>query len=72
MAGLMDLLNSDLGKQIISGVGQQAGTSESETSSVLSSALPALLGAMQNNASTEEGASGLLGALLGGKHDGSL
>lgn len=72
MAGLMDLLNSDLGKQIISGVGQQAGTSESETSSVLASALPTLLGAMQNNASTPEGADGLLGALLGGKHDGSL
>ena len=72
MAGLMDLLNSDLGKQIISGVAQQAGTSESETSSVLSSALPTLLGAMQNNAASEEGSSGLLGALLGGKHDGSL
>jgi hypothetical protein len=72
MAGLMDLLNSDLGKQIISGVGQQAGTSDAETSSVLSSALPELLGAMQGNASTQEGADGLLGALSGGKHDGSL
>lgn len=72
MAGLMDLLNSDLGKQIISSVGQQAGTSEAETSSVLTSALPTLINAMQNNASTEQGASGLLGALLGGKHDGSL
>ncbi len=27
---------------------------------------------MQNNASTEEGAGGLLGALTGGKHDGGL
>ena len=72
MAGLMDLLNSDLGKQIISSVGQQAGTSEAETSSVLTSALPTLINAMQNNTSTEQGASGLLGALLGGKHDGSL
>ncbi len=72
MADLMDLLNSDLGKQIISSVGQQAGTTEGETSSVLSSALPTLLNAMQNNASSEQGAVGLLGALLGGKHDGSL
>ncbi len=72
MAGLMDLLDSDLGKQIIANVGQQAGTSEGETSSVLVSALPTLVNAMQNNASTDEGASGLLGALLGGKHDGSL
>ncbi|GAA4769420.1 MULTISPECIES: DUF937 domain-containing protein [Flavobacterium] len=69
MSGLMDLLNSDLGKQIISSVGQQAGTSEAETSSVLTSALPTLINSMQNNASTEQGASGLLGALLGGKHN---
>ena len=72
MTGLTDLLNSDLGKQIIATVGQQAGTSESETSSVLSSALPTLVNAMQNNASSEQGAGGLLGALLGGKHDGGL
>ncbi|MCL9804582.1 DUF937 domain-containing protein [Flavobacterium amniphilum] len=72
MAGILDLINSDLGKQIISGIGNQAGTTESETSSVLTSALPTLVNAMQNNATTEEGAGGLLGALLGGKHDGGL
>ncbi|MEO8235582.1 MAG: DUF937 domain-containing protein [Flavobacterium sp.] len=72
MAGLIDLLNSDLGKQIISGVSEKAGTSEGETSSVLSSVLPSLVGGMMNNASTPEGQSGLLGALLGGKHDGSI
>lgn len=72
MAGLMDLLNSDLGKQIISGVAGKVGTSENETSSVLSSVLPSLVGGMMSNASTQEGASGLLGALLGGKHDGSI
>ncbi|WP_300565603.1 DUF937 domain-containing protein [Flavobacterium sp.] len=72
MSGLIDLLNSDLGKQIISGVGQQVGTTEEETSSVLSSALPELVGGMQNNAATPDGQNGLLGALLGGKHDGSI
>lgn len=72
MAGLTDLLNSDLGKQIISTVGQQAGTSENETTSVLSSALPTLVNAMQHNATSEDEAGGLLGALLGGKHDGGL
>lgn len=72
MAGILDLINSDLGKQIISSIGNQAGTSESETSSVLTSALPTLVNAMQNNAATEEEAGGLLGALLGGKHDGGL
>jgi len=68
----MDLLNSDLGKQIISGVSGQVGTSEGETSSVLASVLPSLVGGMMNNAQTQEGQSGLLGALLGGKHDGGI
>lgn len=72
MAGLLDLLNSDLGKQIISGVSNQAGTNEGETSSVLSSVLPALVGGMLNNSQSSEGQSGLLGALLGGKHGGLL
>ena len=68
----MDLLNGDLGQQIISQISQQVGTSEGETSSVLSSVLPALVGGMQSNAATPDGQSGLLGALLGGKHDGSI
>ncbi|WP_310555502.1 DUF937 domain-containing protein [Flavobacterium sp.] len=72
MAGLIDLLNSDLGKQIISGVAGKVGTSEGETSSVLSSVLPSLVGGMMDNAATPEGQSGLLGALLGGKHDGGI
>lgn len=72
MAGILDLINSDLGKQIIGNISNQVGTSESETSSVLTSALPNLVNAMQNNANTESGAGGLLNALLGGKHDGSL
>ena len=72
MAGLMDLLSSDLGKQIISGVAGKVGTSEGETSSVLTLLLPTLVGAMSNNAQTPDGLSGLLGALTGGKHDGGI
>lgn len=72
MSGILELINSDLGKQIIGGISNQVGTTERETSSVLTSALPSLVTAMQNNASSEAGAGGLLGALLGGKHDGSL
>lgn len=72
MAGLIDLLNSDLGKQIISGVSGKVGTSEDETASVLGSLMPTLVGAMQNNATTPDGLSGLLGALTGGKHDGGI
>lgn len=67
----MDLLNSDMGKQIISGVSSQTNQSADKTSSVLSMALPVLMGAMKRNASSPQGAEGLLGA-LSGKHDGSI
>ncbi len=63
MSGILDLLNSDLGKSIISGVAGQTGQDESKTSSVLTMAMPVLMQAMKRNASTPQGAEGLLGAL---------
>ncbi len=71
MAGIFDLLNSDLGKTIINGVSGSTGTDQNKTSNVLTMALPVLMKAMERNASTPEGAQGLLGA-LSGKHDGSI
>ena len=71
MSGILDLLNSDMGKTIINGVAQQSGQSTEKTSSVLTMALPVLMGAMKRNAATPEGAQGLMGA-LSGKHDGSI
>ncbi len=71
MSGILDLLNSDLGKTIISGVSGSTGTDQNKTSSVLTMALPVLMKAMERNASTPEGAQGLMGA-LSGKHDGSI
>jgi hypothetical protein len=71
MAGILDLLNSDLGKTIISGVSGSTGTDQNKTSSVLTMALPVLMKAMERNAATPEGAQGLMGA-LNNKHDGSI
>ena len=71
MSGILDLLNSDLGKQIVGGVSAQTGQSEGKTSDLLGMALPVLMGAMQKNASSPQGAQGLLGA-LSGKHDGGI
>jgi len=71
MAGILDLLGSDLGKTIISGVSGSTNTDESKTGNVLTMALPVLMKAMERNASTPEGAEGLLGA-LNTKHDGSI
>ncbi|MGB5821314.1 MAG: DUF937 domain-containing protein [Saonia sp.] len=71
MSGILDLLNSPTGRQLISGVSQQTGQPADKTSSVLSMALPVLMGAMKRNASTPEGAQGLMSA-LSGKHDGGI
>ncbi|GGG32234.1 hypothetical protein GCM10011344_36400 [Dokdonia pacifica] len=71
MSGLLDLLNSPMGKQIISGVSGSTGQSESDTGNLLSMAMPVLMGAMKKNVQTPDGAAGLMGA-LSGKHDGSI
>ena len=68
MSGILDLLNSDLGKTIINGVSNQTGQDQNKTSGVLTMALPVLMQAMKRNAATPEGAQGLLGA-LDKKHD---
>jgi hypothetical protein len=72
MAGILDLLNSDLGKTLISGTSKQFGQDEVKTTSALSTALPLILGAMKNNVSTPDGASGLLKALGNDKHSGGI
>jgi hypothetical protein len=71
MSGILDLLGSDLGKTIISGVAGQTGQDTNKTSGLLTMALPVLMQAMKQNASTPQGAEGLLGALKS-KHDGSI
>lgn len=68
----MDLLNSDLGKQIVGSISQKTGLDTNQASNVVASSVPALLSQIQNNASSEGGAAGLLGALTSGKHDGSI
>ncbi len=72
MAGILDLLNSDIVKTLINGTSQQLGQDKAKTTSALNAALPLLLGAMKNNAKTPEGASGLLSALGNDKHEGGI
>ncbi|WP_411030868.1 DUF937 domain-containing protein [Spongiimicrobium sp. 3-5] len=71
MSGILDLLSGPMGQQLIKGVAQQAGQPADKTSSVLSMALPVLMGAMKRNAATPEGAQGLMSA-LSNKHDGGI
>lgn len=71
MATFLELLNSDLGKQIIRGASSETGADENKTAQVVTMALPLLLGAMKKNASSDQGAQSLLNA-LNNKHDGSI
>lgn len=71
MSGILDLLNSDLGKQIISGISQETNQPVDKTASVVTMAMPILLGAMKRNTSNESGAANLMNA-LNNKHDGSI
>lgn len=70
MSGILDLINSDLGKQIIGNITEKTGVNAAQATAVVTNGLPEILGKMQQNAAT--GDSGLMGALLGGKHDGSI
>lgn len=72
MASILDLLSSDLGKQLISGASSQTGQPEEKIANVLSMALPVILGAMQRNAATPAGAKSLNSALEDNRHDGSI
>ena len=71
MSGILDLLNSDLGKTIISGVAGQTNQPKNKTQDVLTMALPVLMAAMKRNAASPQGAEGLLSA-INSKHDGSI
>lgn len=71
MSGLLDLLNSPMGKQLVSGVAGQTGQPANKTGDVLSMAMPLILGAMKKNVSTPQGAQGLMSA-LSKKHNGGI
>lgn len=71
MSSILDLLNSDTGKQMIAGISNETNQPVDKTASVVSLALPILLGALKRNASSESGAAAIMGA-LDNKHDGSI
>ena len=70
MSGILDLLNSDIGKSLIQGVSGQTGQSKTKTSNLLTMALPVLTQVIKRNSTSNEGALGIMNALK--KHDGSI
>jgi hypothetical protein len=70
MSGLDQLLGNALSGGALAKIAGQLGTDEAGAQGALSAVLPQLLGRLQSNASTTEGAEALQGAL--GQHDGSV
>ncbi|MBP1638378.1 MAG: hypothetical protein H6Q18_1167 [Bacteroidetes bacterium] len=68
---LSELLNSSMGQSIIKSVAGQFGLDESQATAAVSTAVPVILGGLNKNAQTTEGAESLNNALES-KHDGSL
>jgi hypothetical protein len=71
MSGLQELLQSSMGTELIRGLSGETGQPEDKTAEVLAMAMPAMLGAMKKNASSPQGAEGLLNA-LSSKHTGDI
>lgn len=68
---IVKTLLSSLGDNGLDEMARRAGVSKNQTASALEGAIPVLLGSMAKNASSREGANGLLGA-LDRDHDGSI
>lgn len=73
MSGILDLLNSEMGQQLVKGASAQMGMDSNSTSGALSAAIPLILGGLKNNSGSTEGSAQLLGALQNSKHsNGSM
>jgi hypothetical protein len=71
----MNLLESLLGndsQNVVSELARQLGVGENEARSAAGQLIPALARGLQNNAQSEKGLDGLLGALAGGNHGNYL
>lgn len=71
MSSILDLLGSQLDASTLARLGDQVGATPEQTSAAVSAALPALLGQLQRNSSTPQGAAAL-GSALDRDHDGSI
>lgn len=69
---LSELLNSPVGHSVINNVATQLGMDKKQAASAIGVALPVILGGMQRNVQTEQGAQNLNNALSDARHDGSL
>lgn len=69
---LSELLNGPIGQTVINNVSRQLGMDERQAASAISIALPAILGGLQRNVQSQQGAQNLNNALDDARHDGRL
>lgn len=65
---ISDLLNSELGKQMVQSISSQTNASQADTEKVLQSAIPTMVGGLAKN--SDKNGQGIMKALE--KHDGSV
>lgn len=68
---LLDLITSQLGGNATTQISNQLGTSNGQTQSAITAALPMIIGALSRNAQSNDGA-GALASALEKDHDGSI
>ncbi len=69
---LSELLSGPIGQTVINNVSRQLGMDEGEAARAVGVALPAILGGLQRNVQSQQGAQSLDSALGDDRHDGSL
>lgn len=72
MSSLIEMLGQTLQGNNLSKISQEVGADEATTKNAISAALPALIGALSKNGSSEQGAESILGALEKDEHDGGI
>lgn len=71
MSDLNQLLSSVLNENTVAQIGEQLGVDQNQAGNAIQLALPALLGALNKNAQSEDGAQGIMNA-LNKDHDGGI
>lgn len=72
MASILDLLNTQTGKDLVNKASETTSESPEKISSVLAMAMPLILASMKKNVQAKEGAENLNKALHSEKHNGEL
>lgn len=72
MASILDLLNTQMGEQLVNKASSKTSEDKGKVNSALGMALPLILGAMKRNAKDPQGAESLNKALQSEKHNGDI